>query len=85
VERRSTGRRSERSCSWRSATQLAKETTAPIDPDDDPQRLAWLRKTVELGRKDLDDAVELADEVGVQVDMATVARRRYGASMNYPV
>jgi 3-hydroxyisobutyrate dehydrogenase-like beta-hydroxyacid dehydrogenase len=65
--------------------QLAKETTAPIDPDDDPQRLAWLRKTVELGWKDLDDAVELADEVGVQVDMATVARRRYGASMNYPV
>jgi 3-hydroxyisobutyrate dehydrogenase len=65
--------------------QLAKDTTAPIDVAADPERAAWLRKTVELGWKDLDDAFELADEVGVPVDVAVVARRRYGASMNYPV
>jgi 3-hydroxyisobutyrate dehydrogenase-like beta-hydroxyacid dehydrogenase len=65
--------------------QLAKDTAAPIDAGEDAARLAWLRKTVELGWKDLDDAFELANEVGVAVDMAAVARRHYGASMNYPV
>ena len=65
--------------------QIAKETTAPLSADADPAQLAWIDKMVTLGWKDLDDAFELADEVGAEVATAEVARRRYGASMNYPV
>jgi 3-hydroxyisobutyrate dehydrogenase len=65
--------------------QIAKSTTAPLDPDADPAQLAWIDKTVTLGWKDLDDAFALAAEVGAPVPMAEAARRRYAASMNYPV
>jgi 3-hydroxyisobutyrate dehydrogenase-like beta-hydroxyacid dehydrogenase len=64
--------------------QIAKDTTEPIDVTADPDHAAWLRKTVELGWKDLDDAFELAKEVGADVSMAEVARRKYAASMNFP-
>jgi 3-hydroxyisobutyrate dehydrogenase-like beta-hydroxyacid dehydrogenase len=64
--------------------QTGKQTTAPIDPAADPTTAAWIRKTVELGWKDLDDAFALAREVDAEVPMAEVARRRYGRSMNLP-
>jgi 3-hydroxyisobutyrate dehydrogenase len=65
--------------------QLAKDTTAPFDPESDPTRAEWVRKTVELGWKDLDDAFALADEVGVETPMGRIARRAYGASLNLPL
>src|SRR5690606_17817657 len=37
--------------------QLARPTTATIDPSSDPDRAEWARKTITLGWKDLDDAI----------------------------
>lgn len=69
------------------AVQLARPTTRPVDPDADPERTRWLRHIVDLGWKDLHDAIELGTEVGLDdgLDMLRVARRRYGAAMNLPL
>jgi 3-hydroxyisobutyrate dehydrogenase-like beta-hydroxyacid dehydrogenase len=62
--------------------QLARDTTAPVDPARDPERAAWIAKMVQLGWKDLDDAFALADEVGTDVTMGEIARHRFGPAMN---
>jgi 3-hydroxyisobutyrate dehydrogenase len=49
--------------------------------DDDAER--HLRWAVELGHKDLDDAFELADRLGVDTPIGRVARRRYRDAMGY--
>jgi 3-hydroxyisobutyrate dehydrogenase-like beta-hydroxyacid dehydrogenase len=67
--------------------QLAKTTTHPLDPDADPERAAWTRKTITLGWKDLHDVIALARDVGRDsaVDAAAAAGRRYGPSMGLPI
>jgi 3-hydroxyisobutyrate dehydrogenase-like beta-hydroxyacid dehydrogenase len=62
--------------------QLARDTTAPVEPARDPERAAWIAKMVQLGWKDLDDAFALADEVGTDVTMGEIARHRFGPAMN---
>jgi 3-hydroxyisobutyrate dehydrogenase-like beta-hydroxyacid dehydrogenase len=69
------------------SVQLARPSTRPVDTDADPERAAWLRHIVDLGWKDLHDALELGAELGLGdgLTMMRVARRRYGASMNLAV
>jgi 3-hydroxyisobutyrate dehydrogenase-like beta-hydroxyacid dehydrogenase len=67
--------------------QLAKPTSASLDPGQDRERAAWAHKTIALGWKDLDDAIELAREVdrSEAIDAAVSAKWRYGPSMGLDV
>jgi hypothetical protein len=62
--------------------QLARDTTAPVEPTRDPARAAWIEKMVRLGWKDLEDAFALAEELGTDVTMGGIARHRFGPAMN---
>lgn len=60
---------------------LSRPTMAPLDPDADDAARAHvdaMTPMVTLGWKDLDDALELAHEVGVELESARFARSRYG-------
>lgn len=55
---------------------MVRDTTAPIAPDD-----GWFSifdNVRDLGNKDLSQALELADELGVDVPLATIALKRFG-------
>jgi 3-hydroxyisobutyrate dehydrogenase-like beta-hydroxyacid dehydrogenase len=64
---------------------LDRPSAQPFDPDVDPARTAEVEATVRLGWKDLADAFQLADEVGVPVPVARTAPRAFGASMGRPL
>ncbi len=60
---------------------LARDSVAPVGPDVDGATRARLTWAVELGAKDMDDAFELADGLGVDVPIGRIARRRFGEAM----
>jgi 3-hydroxyisobutyrate dehydrogenase-like beta-hydroxyacid dehydrogenase len=63
---------------------LARSTMAPFPPDHphvDPDFSARMSSAVALGWKDLDDAYELAEEVGFEVPMARAAKPLYGPAL----
>ena len=63
---------------------LDRTTMVPLHPDDpaaDPEFVAQMSSFVTLGWKDLDDAYELADEVGHDVAIARAARALYGPAL----
>ena len=61
---------------------MLRSTTAPLEPDDDLYGI--LRHTRDLGEKDLSLAMELADELGVDVPLARIARDRFGPGLGLP-
>jgi 3-hydroxyisobutyrate dehydrogenase-like beta-hydroxyacid dehydrogenase len=64
---------------------LDRPSTRPFDPDEDPARTTEAEAYVRLAWKDLADAFQLADEVGVAVPVARTAPRAYGAAMGRPL
>lgn len=58
---------------------MLRATTAPLRPDDDLYDI--LCHTRDLGEKDLALALELADELGVDVPLARIARDRFGPGL----
>jgi 3-hydroxyisobutyrate dehydrogenase len=61
---------------------MLRDTTAPIPPDD-----FWygvFGHVVALGEKDLSFALELADELGVDLPLARLARERLGTGLGMP-
>ncbi|MBV9830192.1 MAG: NAD(P)-dependent oxidoreductase, partial [Marmoricola sp.] len=61
---------------------MHRATTGPLDPDD-----FWygvLAHVRALGEKDLGLAVELADELGLDVPLARLARQRLGPGLGLP-
>jgi 3-hydroxyisobutyrate dehydrogenase-like beta-hydroxyacid dehydrogenase len=60
---------------------MLRNTTAPMTPDDDWwDTLTHVRR---LGEKDLDLALALADEVGVDLPLGRVARARFGPGLGF--
>ncbi len=60
---------------------MLRDTTAPMTPDDD-----WwgtLSHVRRLGEKDLDLALELAGELGVDLPLGKVARERFGPGLGF--
>ncbi|HEU5150279.1 MAG TPA: NAD(P)-dependent oxidoreductase [Iamia sp.] len=61
---------------------LGRRSARPLDPATvDPAELDRLRWAVALGDKDLDDAFELADDLGCEVPVGRVARHRFAWAM----
>lgn len=63
---------------------LARPTMVPVtpgDPNADPDFVARMTAAMTLGWKDLDDAYELAHEVGLDVPMARAAKPLYGPAL----
>ncbi len=63
---------------------FARPTMVPVAPDDpraDPGFVAAMSAAITLGWKDLDDAYELADELGFDVPMARAAKALYGPAL----
>ncbi|MFB4310867.1 NAD(P)-dependent oxidoreductase [Actinomadura sp. GTD37] len=58
---------------------MLRPTTAPLEPGDDLYGI--LCHTRDLGEKDLSLALELADELGVDVPLARIARDRFGPGL----
>ncbi|MEO3827279.1 NAD(P)-dependent oxidoreductase [Actinomadura sp. B10D3] len=58
---------------------MLRPTTAPMKPDDDLYDI--LSHTRDLGEKDLSLALELAEELGVDVPLARIALERFGAGL----
>ncbi|MCP9954356.1 NAD(P)-dependent oxidoreductase [Actinomadura madurae] len=58
---------------------MLRPTTAPLKPDDDLYEI--LSHTRDLGEKDLSLALELAEELGVDVPLARIALERFGAGL----
>jgi len=60
---------------------MLRDTTAPMTPDDD----WWVTLTHvrRLGEKDLDLALELAAELGVELPLGRVARERFGPGLGF--
>ncbi len=61
---------------------MLRPTTAPLEPGDDLYDI--LCHTRDLGEKDLSLALELADELGVDVPLARIARDRFGPGLGLP-
>lgn len=60
---------------------MLRDTTAPMTPDDD-----WwgtLSHVRRLGEKDLDLALDLAAQLGVDLPLGTVARERFGPGLGF--
>ena len=61
---------------------MLRDTTAPLQPGDE-----WydtLAHTRTLGEKDLDLALELADQLGVELPFGRLARERFAAGLGVP-
>ncbi|GGO79601.1 NAD(P)-dependent oxidoreductase [Nonomuraea cavernae] len=58
---------------------MLRPTTAPLDPDDPLYEI--MRNVLALGHKDLDLALELAAELGVDTPLATLARARLATGL----
>ncbi|MGB0100542.1 MAG: NAD(P)-dependent oxidoreductase [Nocardioides sp.] len=61
---------------------MHRSTTAPIEPDDFWFGIFDHVRT--LGEKDLGFAIELADQLGIDVPLATIARDRLGPGLGLP-
>jgi 3-hydroxyisobutyrate dehydrogenase len=57
----------------------------PLAPDAPEQQRALLAHILRLGQKDLDDALALADALGVSTPVAEETRRRFEAVMRLPI
>ena len=63
---------------------LARPTMRPVDPaasEADSAYVTYMTPMVTLGWKDLDDAFELADELGFDLSLARAARPLYGPAL----
>jgi 3-hydroxyisobutyrate dehydrogenase len=60
---------------------LGRCAVEPVDLATDPERAARLRWAAALGDKDLDDAFELAERLGLDVPIGRIARRAYPFAM----
>jgi 3-hydroxyisobutyrate dehydrogenase-like beta-hydroxyacid dehydrogenase len=60
---------------------MLRDTTAPMSPDDD--WWATLTHVRRLGEKDLDLALELGDELDVDLPLGRVARERFGPGLGF--
>ena len=63
-------------------TMMIRRTTGALDADD-PLRPIF-EHTRDLGEKDLDHALALADELGLDLPLATLARSRLAAALGVP-